>query len=381
MTIRIRGSLAALPAPPRQQKPGLIRMDLNEITDGPLPGVVEEVSRAASRAHRYPDPLSTRLAGRIAEHEGVSTARVAVGCGATSLIQQLVLATCDPHDEVVFGWPSFEAYPMLARIAGARSRPVPTSVDHALDLEAMAASVTGRTRLVFICNPNNPTGTVIGRDELLDFIESVPSTVLIVLDEAYRDFVNDDDVLDGMRSAAERDNVVVLRTFSKAYGLAGLRVGYALGAPTITAALRQVAVPFAVSTVAQIAAKASIDAHDQLAERCQAIAVERDRMYCELREVGYAGPASHGNFLWLPLGGWSGSFEEHCLKQGIAIRTIARRGVRVTVAGPEENNAFLEAARSFFELDDQPDRPPWQPAMWRAVGRRQTTTNLGGRQP
>jgi histidinol-phosphate aminotransferase len=224
---------------------------------------------------------------------------------------------------------------------------------HVHDLEAMAASISGKTRVVFVCNPNNPTGTAVGRDALLRFLRSVPEDVIVALDEAYREFVRDPDVPDGLSLLDEHPNLVVLRTFSKAYGLAGLRVGYAISAdPAIAAALRQTQVPFAVTSVAQAAALASLDgpAEKELLARVDDIVTERTRVRSELLRIGYEIPPSEANFVWFPLGERTVEWAAGCEQRGVIVRPFAGSGARVTVGSREENDRFLDAARELFTV-------------------------------
>jgi histidinol-phosphate aminotransferase len=345
MTVRTREDLAALPSYiPGRTIPGAIKLASNEVAAGPLPSVLKVIADSANSVNRYPDMAATALIERIARFVDTPVDRVAVGCGSVSLCQQLVQATCGPDDEVIFGWRSFEAYPIITQVVGAGQRKVPLTAGHGLDLDAMAAAVTERTRLIFVCNPNNPTGSALRRDELERFLDAVPPTVLVALDEAYREFVTDPGVPDGLDLLGSRDNVAVLRTFSKAYGLAGLRVGYAVAAPDITAALRKVCVPFSVNAVAQAAAVASLDAADELLARCADIAKERERVRGALLDLGYEVPASQANFLWLPLGERTAAFNEQCLEHRVVVRAFVGDGARVTIGAPEENDAFLAAA-------------------------------------
>jgi histidinol-phosphate aminotransferase len=263
------------------------------------------------------------------------------------LCQQLMQATCGPSDEVLFAWRSFEAYPLLAQAVGTTQRTVPLRQDHVHDLPAMLDAITPATRLVFVCNPNNPTGTALRRDELTAFLDAVPEDVLVVLDEAYFEFVTDPEVPDGVELSRDRGNVAVLRTFSKAYGLAGLRVGYCIAPEPVATTLRKVYVPFSVNSLAQTAALASLDVADELLARCRALAVERDRVAAELTAMGYAVPDSQTNFVWLPLGERTTAFNEHCLEQKVVVRAFAGDGARVTVGDHHENETFLAAARSF----------------------------------
>jgi histidinol-phosphate aminotransferase len=349
MDATIRADLAAIPAyAAGRTVPGSLKLASNEVALPPPPAVLAAIADAAARGNRYPDPAVTGLTGKLAERHGVTPDRVAVGCGSVLLCQQLVQVVCgDPSDEVVYAWRSFEAYPIVVRVSNARTVPVPLDAEHRHDLKAMAAAVTPRTRLIFVCSPNNPTGTACRRDELATFLAEVPSHVLVVLDEAYREFVTDAEVPDGLTLLDEHPNVVVLRTFSKAYRLAGLRVGYAVGAPPVIEALRKVYPAFSVNTLAQAAASAALDCAPELLATCREVTQERERVRDELLEMGFRVPPSQANFVWLPLGEHTGEFAAHCEREKVIVRPFAGDGVRVTVAGADENGVFLTAARKF----------------------------------
>jgi histidinol-phosphate aminotransferase len=348
VSVKLRDVLGRLPAyVPGRTVPGSIKLASNETPYPPLPYVLERIAAAAATANRYPDSASTELTAALATRYGVDPAQIAVGCGSVSLCTQLVQAVADADEEVVYAWRSFEAYPIIAAVSGASSIQVPLR-EHVHDLEAMAEHITGKTRLVFVCNPNNPTGTAVGRDELVAFLRRVPPDVVVALDEAYREYVTDPSVPDGLTLLAEHPNLVVLRTFSKAYGLAGLRVGYAVAAdPAVARALRQTQVPFAVTTVAQQAALACLDepAETQLMERVAEVVSERVRVRDSLLAIGYEIPPTQANFVWFPLGeataAWAAGIEE----RGVIVRAFAGHGARVTVSSPEENDRFLAAAR------------------------------------
>jgi histidinol-phosphate aminotransferase len=223
---------------------------------------------------------------------------------------------------------------------------VPTR-DGRHDLPAMAAAITNRTRLIFVCTPNNPTGTAVGRAELIDFLDQVPSDCLVVLDEAYVQYVRDPDVPDGLSIYPGRPNVALLRTFSKAYGLAGLRVGFLIGPEPVAQAARKTMVPFAVNSLAQAAAVASLAAERELLERVERVVKERDRVRHELLGQGWTVPPTEANFVWLPLGEQSAAFADACDAAGLSVRPYLPDGVRVTIADPEANDAFLAAAASY----------------------------------
>ncbi|MBV8539039.1 MAG: histidinol-phosphate transaminase [Pseudonocardiales bacterium] len=352
MTARTRADLDSLAGyVPGRSIPGAVRLASNEVPAGPLPSVIAAISVAAAGVNRYPDDQATALVDRLALRWDVPPTQLAVGCGSSMLCQQLVQATCGPADEVLFAWRSFELYPIITQVAGARLRTVPLRADHSHDLAAMLGAITPATRLVFVCNPNNPTGTVVRGEELVAFLDAVPDGVLVVLDEAYHEFVTDPAVGDGMalyrRRGRDRDNLAVLRTFSKAYGLAGLRVGYCAAPEPVAAALGKVSVPFSVNSLAQVAALASLDVEDELLARCRGVVAERARVRAELLALGYPVPDSQANFVWLPLGEQTATFTEHCLAHKIVIRPFPGDGARVTISDPSENDTFLAAAREW----------------------------------
>jgi histidinol-phosphate aminotransferase len=352
-TPRLRPVLAGIPsyrpgrpAPARAGVPAY-KLSSNENPYPPLPGVLEVVTRAAASTNRYPDMFATGLVGQLAARFGVPVEHVATGTGSVGVLQQVLQSTAGPGDEVVYAWRSFEAYPILVAISGAAAVPVPLTADERHDLDAMAAAITDRTRLVLLCSPNNPTGTAIRRAELAAFLARVPAHVLVVIDEAYREFVRDDAVPDGLDLYRDRSNVCVLRTFSKAYGLAGLRVGFAVAHEPVADALRKTAVPFGVNALAQAAAVASLGAEAELLERVAALVAERRRVYGELRAQGWAVPATEANFVWLRLGERAEEFAAACEQAGVIVRPFPGEGVRVTVAEPAASDVFLRVARQF----------------------------------
>ncbi|MDR1998555.1 MAG: histidinol-phosphate transaminase, partial [Frankiaceae bacterium] len=281
MAAKLRSVLRTLPAyVAGRAVPGAIKLASNEVSYPMLPAVAAALGEALAASNRYPDNGSVELTGLLAQRFGLPASQVAVGGGSVALCTQLVTAAVDAGDEVLYGWRSFEAYPIITALAGGLSRQIPLDADGRFDLAAMADAVTDRTRVVFVCNPNNPTGTAVHEAQLSGFLDALPEDVLVVLDEAYREFVRDPLVPDGT-AYLDRPNVVVLRTFSKAYGLAGLRVGYALaGDPAVAAALRQTQVPFAVNCVGQQAAALCLEsaAQRQLFERVDEVVRERPRV-------------------------------------------------------------------------------------------------------
>ena len=327
---------------------GAIKLASNEVPGGPLPSVRAAITEAMGDVNRYPDSGSQALRERLASDLDVPIDHLAVGCGSVSLCQQLIQAVCGPGDEAMFAWRSFEAYPIVTQVAHAVGVKIPLTDGYGLDLDAMLAAITDRTKLIFVCNPNNPTGTVLHRDEIERFLDAVPAHVLVVLDEAYKEFVTDPEVPDGIEFARTRSNVAVLRTFSKAYGLAGLRVGYAVASAPIAEALRQVYVAFSVNAIAQVAAMASLDAAGELLERCQEIITERERVRNSLLDMGYEIPPTQANFVWFPLAERTVAFSEHMLDRKLIVRPFPGDGARVTIGTPEENDLFLAAAREFL---------------------------------
>ncbi|GFH35753.1 pyridoxal phosphate-dependent aminotransferase [Streptomyces pacificus] len=346
---RPRPHLDTLPAhrPGRPDYAGSFVLSANENPYPPLPGVLETALAAAGGANRYPDMATGGLTAELARHFGVPGGHVVTGPGSVGVAQSLVLAMAGEGDEVVFAWRSFEAYPVLTRIGGAVPVPVPLTADGAHDLDAMLAAVTDRTRVVFVCNPNNPTGAALRRDELVRFLDAVPAQVLVVLDEAYLEFARDAEVPDGIDLYRDRPQVCVLRTFSKAYGLAGLRVGFAIAHEPVATALRKTAVPFGVSQLAQDAAVASLCAEDALLERVESLVGERARVTAALRAQGWTVAGSQANFVWLPLGGPSVDFAAACAEAGVLVRAFAGEGVRVSIGEARGNDAFLAAAEVF----------------------------------
>jgi histidinol-phosphate aminotransferase len=346
MPVTVRADLASLPDYIAGRKvPGAVILSSNELS-GPAPqSVLDAIAEAAADVNRYPAMGCDDLLDRTAEHFGIDRPRLAVGCGSVSLCQQVVQALCSEGDEVVFAWRSFEAYPIVTQIATARGVKVPL-VDHALDLEGILAAITDRTKVLFVSNPNNPTGTALRTAELTSFLDRVPSDVLVVLDEAYREFVTDPDVPDGF-SFLDRQNVAVLRTFSKAYALAGIRLGYLVADAEIAAGVRRVGIPFSVNRIAQAAGIAAMSAQPELMARCREVVEERPRVRDALLEMGYDVPETQANFVWLPLRDRTAAFNEHCMDQKVIIRAFTGEGARATIGLPAENDAFLAAARTF----------------------------------
>jgi histidinol-phosphate aminotransferase len=327
-----------------------VKLASNEVSFPPLPAVVEAVQAVLGETNRYPDNGALLVTEALAAHHGVDPAQVVAGCGGVSLCQQLAQSFNDPGSSMAFAWRSFEMYPLMAEVVGARSIPVPLVPGRpggpadTHDLEALAKAVDDTTRLVWVCNPNNPTGTAVRRAELEAFLDAVPEQTLVVLDEAYREFVTDPDVPDGLELMRGRPNVAVLRTFSKAYALAGLRVGYVIAEdPEVAGALRKTHVPFSVSIPAQAAAVAALGSMDEVRRRCAAVVAERERLTAELRRRGFDVPDSQANFVWLPVGEEAAGLAAALESRAVITRPFAGDGIRVTVGTPEEDDVFLAA--------------------------------------
>lgn len=355
--VHTRDTLAQLPAyMPGRTVPGAVKLASNEMPYPPLPSVAEAIAATVaagpnSSINRYPDNSAVSLTAALAAHVGAAPENIAVGCGSVALCQQLIQATCDDGDEVLFPWRSFEAYPIVTTVVGARPVTVPVAADHRLDLDALAAAVTDRTRLIFVCTPNNPTSTTVNGAELSEFLDAVPDRILVAVDEAYAEFLRDATAADGVAEALARPHVLSLRTLSKAYGLAGLRVGYAVGAAETITAVKKVGLPFAVNDLAQAAAVAALSeaARPELHRRLDAVVAERTRVLAALREAGYEVPESQANFVWLPLRERAADFAAHCEAGRVIVRPFADAtgGVRVTIGTAEENELFLAAAASW----------------------------------
>jgi histidinol-phosphate aminotransferase len=313
----------------------------NETPFRPLASVVSAITRAAADVNRYPDPACGALLAELAQHSGVSPDCIAVGAGSVTFIQALFAATAEPGAVVVYAWRSFELYSLLADLVGFRSVRVPLAAGKH-DLDAMAAAVDERTRLAMICNPNNPTGTAVSVDDLVRFLDSIPQTCLVVLDEAYCEYARHPGL--GVRLFRSWPNLIVTRTFSKAYGLAGLRVGYMFAHPYFTSRIQRMILPFSVSHVAQAAAVASLRAEAELLSRVRCTVAERHRVRAALLALGFEVPPSEANFIWLPLGMRTPAFANTCALAGVNVQPYPDEGVRVTIGTVQDNNAFLAAA-------------------------------------
>lgn len=352
--VPLRPAVSALPAyvPGARAGSGVQawKLSSNENPYAPLPSVQAAITRAAAEVNRYPDMYAEELVEALAAHTGVAAENVVVGNGSVALLAHILNAVVDHGDEIVFPWRSFEAYPIAAAVSGGTAVTVPLEEGTGrLDLPAMAAVVTPRTRVVLVCSPNNPTGPAVHADELETFLAAVPKNVLVVLDEAYLEFVRDPLAPNGLDVFTRHHNVVLLRTLSKAHGLAGLRVGYAIAEPRLAAGIRAVSTPFGVSHVAQAAALASLDpaTQSQLMAQVEALVGERERLVASLHDQGWVLPETHANFVWFDLGEQTMERAAEAKAAGVLVRPFAGHGIRVSIGEPEANDVFLRVASAW----------------------------------
>ncbi len=348
---RMPGYQAGVPtgqAPESLAATGIAQLASNESPLPPHPKVVEAIGAAAKAMNRYPDPDATLLRRRIAERYDTDPSRVAVGNGSCEILLAAAEALCEPGAEILYAWPAFSMYPYLPALTGAREIRVPLAESETHDLEAMAAEVTAATQLLLVCNPNNPTATHIPAAEVAAFCADLPAHVTVILDEAYAEFQTHDDPDATVDLLADLPNLVVLRTFSKCYGLAGLRVGYALGSPKFRAAVDAVRQPFSVNALAQAAGAEAILHQDDVARRVESTVAERLRVEEGLAELDLATSETHANFSWIDLGE-AGEAEvvAALAERRIAVRPGTPLGdpghIRVSYGRPAENDRFLAA--------------------------------------
>ena len=298
--------------------------------------------------NRYPDMANTTITEVVAGRMNVDQGQLAFGAGSVAVLYALLLAVCEPGDDVVFAWRSFEAYPIAVQLTGARPVPVPLAPGAVHDLAAMRAAVGEATRAILLCTPNNPTGPALAHDAVIDFVDSVPDDVLVVIDEAYVEFITDPSAVRGLEVLRDRANVAVLRTFSKAYGLAGFRIGYGIAEPELAGAVRAASLPFGVSRVAQAAAVASMAAEDELMARVAELVKARGELTEGLNDRGFDVPDAQGNFVWLPAGPRTAGYAEAFTAGGLAVRPFVAGdpgdGIRITVGEPEANDRVLTIA-------------------------------------
>lgn len=320
-----------------------IKLASNENPAAPIEPVVEAVRAAVSGVNRYADHRAVELRRRLAEWIGVDPTMVTVGNGSVGILQQIHLTWVDPGDEVLFPWRSFEVYPIFAQLAGATAVTVPLTERLDYDVDGLLARLTERTKLVMLATPNNPTGTVIALDDIARIAAAAGPGTLVVVDEAYREFVGDD-LGDPVHDLLpDHPNVLVTRTLSKAHGLAGLRMGYAIGHPQVIADFDKTTLPFAVNALAQAGAIAAIGHIDEITVRARAIVAERGRVEAVLRDRGWWLPEHRANFVYLSTGVRTEELTALLERRGVVVRPFAGEGMRITIGSPEENDRFLTA--------------------------------------
>lgn len=328
------------------------RLGSNEAPDGPSPAVLEAAMAALQGGNRYPDLRGETLTEALAQRHGLDAGMVAVAAGSIVLLDQIIRAWCDPGDEIVTPWRSYEAYPIIAGLAGARLIEAPLDSNCRADPEAILRAVGPHCRVVILCNPNNPTGTALEAEELDALIAALPPHVLVILDEAYADYAQDASSVAG--SPAKRlmrhGNLAILRTFSKAWGLAGLRVGYCLASVEVIEALNAVAPPFPLPGPVVAAALAALAGNAAVEARVAHNAIERQLMTAGLRELGLQVAEAQANFLWLPLGDQAEGLTAHFRDAGIAVRCFPGEGIRVTTGTHDDTRAILAAAATWCGL-------------------------------
>lgn len=353
--VRFRADVLAVPAY-RQgaapTKPGF-KLSSNENPFPPLPGIAEAMASRGD-VNRYAAAGMPELRAEIGAEFGVGAEHVHLAAGSVAILFQLVHAAAAAGDSYLYAWPSFEAYPSLGLASGAEPIGVPLTASAEHDLDAMAEAITEGTRVILLCSPNNPTGPALRRADFERFMARVPADTLVVLDEAYREFVTDPEAVRGEDVLAQHPNLVVLRTFSKAYGLAGLRIGYGVGDPAIFRAAASIAIPLSVTGIAESAARASLtpEARAELAERVAVLVERRDRLAAALRELGIAVPDAQGNYIWIPETSAGGGVPDALAlaadfaEAGTLVRPFAGRGVRISVGEEESLPVVIDLVRA-----------------------------------
>ena len=329
---------------------GAIKLASNESPIGPSPRAMAAVREALAGAHRYPDGASFALRRKLAARLGVEERQLVFGCGGDEILELLAKCVLGPGDECVFAWPSFAMYPIVVRGMGASPVPVPLDADLVHDFGAMRRALTPRTRLVFVCNPNNPTGTSVGAEAFDRFAASLPSTVVLAIDEAYVDFARRPDFPDSLAWVRRRPGTIALRTFSKISGLAGVRIGYGVADPELAGYLQRARHPFNVSRLAEAAAMGALE-DDEFRERTRRVNAEGvDYLNRELRALGVEVWPTDANFLLARTGA---GIQARLLREGLIVRPLAGFGmpehIRISVGLPEENEALVKALRRLLE--------------------------------
>ena len=323
-----------------------IKLASNENPAEPLPAIVAAITAAAAGANRYADHRATAVREALAGLLGVAVEQVTVGNGTVGLLQQLWLSYVDPGDEVVYPWRSFEVYPVYTQEMAGTAVTVPLRDDLGFDLDAVVDAVTNRTKLVVLATPNNPTGVACTAAELRRALERIPTSVIVCIDEAYREFLDPSFGDPVSELVPDFPNVIVTRTMSKAHGLAGVRVGYGIGHPDVIATIDKTLVPFAVNALAQAAALAAIEHEDEIRRSVDGILAERSRVEAALRSAGWEMPDHQANFVWLTLGDRTDDVTLELERRGVVVRPFSGEGIRVTIGTPAENERFVAALTS-----------------------------------
>ena len=346
---------------PGEDHPGAIKLSSNENPRSPHPKIVDAVLAALKESNRYPESGSPQLTRALAAHHGVSTEEIVVGNGSNEIIDLLVRAFVEPHENVVYPVPSFIVYGLIPKICGCKDVGVPCRDDR-LDLPAMRAAVDANTRIVFVCNPNNPTSTYVTAAEVDAFVGGLPDDVLVVMDEAYIDYVDAPDFPDSLSLRKTRENIVVLRTFSKFFAVAGVRVGYAIAHPVVVDAIHKVRQPFNVSRLAQAAGLGALACAKELAPHARETIAERARVRAAIVDLGLVCPASQANFVFVDLGEVPLDLFAALSAHGIVVRRLgqfgsARNTYRITIGTPPENDRLIGALRDVFHRRPAATRP------------------------
>ena len=352
MNLRVRSHLASTPAYRPGKTPAATagkkayKLSSNEHHLAPLPAVLEAAEKGVQTPASYADPGVFALTDQLAGHLGVDAEQIVFGAGASEVLSAFVAITGEPGTDIIYPWPSFEMYAQLTSLSGANAVAVPLTANLDHDLPAMLAAISDTTRLILLCSPNNPTGASLSQAQLVEFLDQVPDDIIVVLDEAYREFNTDPDAADSLSLLPAYPNLAVLRTFSKAHGLAGYRIGYTVTSPEIVGELRKALLPFGVSAAAQNAASASLDHIAEVEVRAKEIAAIRDDFIARLREVGAPVADSQGNYVWLAFGEDSAAFEAACREEAVAVRNLDT-GVRVSIGPEEALDRVVKVAKRF----------------------------------
>lgn len=345
-------NIQRVPAYSKAKGTGAVRWiaSSNEAPVAPSQNVIRTVAEAIKHGNRYPSMFGEKLITALAENFKLAENEIVVGAGSISLLQLALTTFTGPEAEVVYAWRSYEAYPIATRVAGATPVEVPLTYDGRHDFSSMANAITSKTRAVVICNPNNPTGTVRALEHIEAFIQRIPSNVLVILDEAYREFMQTP--VDGLDLLAHFPNLLVMRTFSKAYGLAGVRAGYAFGHPDLLEGIRKAIPPFSLSALAETAGIAALADSAHMRRIVSTIIRDRDTLQTELQKRGLQIPDSQSNFVWVPAEYCSEQIVAACLKRGVSVRAFPGEGVRITVGQPEASKAVMEAIDEVLRAQD-----------------------------